>query len=166
MPRKLAAERYSPDTAAAFHHGEIAREATYRSEVVRANRTPHSSDAHCPERHRRDGDDREGHSSRMRSRNDSIERVGTPLVDRTDHDEHRERGRRDQPGGEWNTEQRDVRERRDQREQQRQRPDHASEGNEAEQRQLELRAPQLAEVQLAVSGVLGELVTGSASSRW
>src|SRR5205823_13374114 len=41
MPRKLAADRYSPDTAAAFHHGVIAREATNRSDVVRAKRTAH-----------------------------------------------------------------------------------------------------------------------------
>src|SRR5690348_4502741 len=39
MPRKLAADRYSPDTAAAFHHGVIARDATNRSDVVRAKRT-------------------------------------------------------------------------------------------------------------------------------
>ena len=39
-PRKLAALRYSPLIAAAFHHGVTAREATKRSEVVRARRTP------------------------------------------------------------------------------------------------------------------------------
>ena len=39
-PRKLAALRYSPEIAAAFHHGVTARDATNRSEVVRASRTP------------------------------------------------------------------------------------------------------------------------------
>ena len=39
-PRKLAALRYSPLIAAAFHHGDTAREATNRSDVVRASRTP------------------------------------------------------------------------------------------------------------------------------
>ncbi len=39
-PRKLAALRYSPEIAAAFHHGVTAREATNRSDVVRASRTP------------------------------------------------------------------------------------------------------------------------------
>ena len=39
IPRKLAAERYSPEIAAAFHQGVTAREATNRSEVVRAKRT-------------------------------------------------------------------------------------------------------------------------------
>ena len=39
-PRKEAAERYSPEIAAAFHHGVTAREATNRSDVVRAKRTP------------------------------------------------------------------------------------------------------------------------------
>ena len=40
MPRNEAADRYSPEIAAAFHHGVIAREATNRSDVVRAKRTP------------------------------------------------------------------------------------------------------------------------------
>ena len=40
MPRNEAAERYSPEIAAAFHQAETAREATKRSEVVRASRTP------------------------------------------------------------------------------------------------------------------------------
>ena len=40
MPRNEAADRYSPEIAAAFHHGVIAREATNRSDVVRASRTP------------------------------------------------------------------------------------------------------------------------------
>ena len=39
-PRKLAALRYSPEIAAAFHQGVTARDATNRSEVVRASRTP------------------------------------------------------------------------------------------------------------------------------
>ena len=42
MPRKLAADRYSPEIAAAFHQGVTARDATYRSEVVRTRRTPHT----------------------------------------------------------------------------------------------------------------------------
>jgi hypothetical protein len=40
MPRNDAADRYSPEIAAAFHHGVTARDATNRSEVVRASRTP------------------------------------------------------------------------------------------------------------------------------
>ncbi len=40
MPRNDAAERYSPEIAAAFHHGVTARDATNRSDVVRASRTP------------------------------------------------------------------------------------------------------------------------------
>ena len=40
MPRNEAADRYSPEIAAAFHHGVIARDATKRSDVVRARRTP------------------------------------------------------------------------------------------------------------------------------
>src|SRR5215211_7567200 len=42
MPRNDAADRYSPEMAAAFHHGVTAREATNRSDVVRAKRTPYS----------------------------------------------------------------------------------------------------------------------------
>src|SRR5690606_34517867 len=41
-PRNEAAERYSPDTAAAFHRGPTLREATRKSEVVRAQRTPYT----------------------------------------------------------------------------------------------------------------------------
>src|SRR5262245_32601603 len=41
-PRKDAAERYSPLTAAAFHRGLTVREATSRSEVVRASRRPYA----------------------------------------------------------------------------------------------------------------------------
>ena len=40
MPRNEAADRYSPEIAAAFHPGVIARDATKRSDVVRARRTP------------------------------------------------------------------------------------------------------------------------------
>ena len=40
MPRNEAADRYSPEIAVAFHHGVTARDATNRSEVVRASRTP------------------------------------------------------------------------------------------------------------------------------
>ena len=40
IPRNDAADRYSPEIAAAFHHGVTARDATNRSDVVRANRTP------------------------------------------------------------------------------------------------------------------------------
>src|SRR5437899_1737501 len=39
-PRKLAAERYSPPMAAAFQRGLTEREATRKSEVVRAKRSP------------------------------------------------------------------------------------------------------------------------------
>jgi hypothetical protein len=39
-PRKLAADRYSPEIAAAFHHGDTALDATNRSDVVRASLTP------------------------------------------------------------------------------------------------------------------------------
>ena len=42
MPRKLAADRYSPEIAAAFHHAVTEREATSRSDVVRTKRTPHA----------------------------------------------------------------------------------------------------------------------------
>src|SRR4051812_10319415 len=41
MPRNDAADRYSPEIAAAFHDGVIARDATKRSDVVRAKRTPY-----------------------------------------------------------------------------------------------------------------------------
>ena len=40
MPRKLAADRYSPPIAAAFQVGLTVREATRKSEVVRASRSP------------------------------------------------------------------------------------------------------------------------------
>src|SRR5688572_17235253 len=40
MPRNDAAERYSPDTAAAFTVGEIRRDATRKSDVVRMAATP------------------------------------------------------------------------------------------------------------------------------
>ena len=39
-PRNDAAERYSPEIAAAFQPGRTVREATRKSLVVRANRTP------------------------------------------------------------------------------------------------------------------------------
>src|SRR4051812_10947460 len=39
-PRKLAADRYSPPIAAAFQVGLTSREATKKSDVVRANRSP------------------------------------------------------------------------------------------------------------------------------
>ena len=42
MPRKLAADRYSPLIAAAFQAGLTSREATRKSEVVRANRSPYA----------------------------------------------------------------------------------------------------------------------------
>jgi len=38
MPRKLAADRYSPEIADAFHQGGTARAATKKSAVVRARR--------------------------------------------------------------------------------------------------------------------------------
>ena len=41
-PRKLAADRYSPPMAAAFHVGLTMREATRKSDVVRASRRPHA----------------------------------------------------------------------------------------------------------------------------
>src|ERR1700680_2038655 len=41
-PRKEAAERYSPEMAEAFHMGPTEREATNRSDVVLAIRTPHA----------------------------------------------------------------------------------------------------------------------------
>jgi hypothetical protein len=41
-PRKLAADRYSPPIAAAFQFGVTAREATRKSEVVRASRRPYA----------------------------------------------------------------------------------------------------------------------------
>jgi len=40
MPRNDAADRYSPEIAAALNQGVTAREATNRSDVVRAKRTP------------------------------------------------------------------------------------------------------------------------------
>ena len=40
MPRNDAADRYSPDTAAALSVGEIRREATRKSDVVRIAATP------------------------------------------------------------------------------------------------------------------------------
>src|SRR5688500_18308482 len=40
MPRKDAADRYSPDTAAALTVGEIRRDATRKSDVVRMAATP------------------------------------------------------------------------------------------------------------------------------
>ena len=39
-PRNDAAERYSPDIAAAFQRGPTLREATRKSDVVRDNRPP------------------------------------------------------------------------------------------------------------------------------
>ena len=39
-PRNDAAERYSPEIAAAFQAGRTVRDATRKSLVVRANRTP------------------------------------------------------------------------------------------------------------------------------
>src|SRR5918999_4452626 len=48
MPRKEAADRYSPEIAAAFHHGVTAREATYRSDVVRTSRTPQKPSPMAP----------------------------------------------------------------------------------------------------------------------
>jgi hypothetical protein len=39
-PRKDAADRYSPEIAPAFAVGPTVREATRKSEVLRANRTP------------------------------------------------------------------------------------------------------------------------------
>src|SRR5882757_4670423 len=39
-PRKDAAERYSPETAAEFSNGETLREATRKSDVVRMAATP------------------------------------------------------------------------------------------------------------------------------
>ncbi len=39
-PRKEAAERYSPEMAEAFQMGRTVREATKKSDVVRATRTP------------------------------------------------------------------------------------------------------------------------------
>src|SRR6185503_6505525 len=41
-PRKEAADRYSPLIAAAFQDGLIARDATRKSEVVRAKRSPYA----------------------------------------------------------------------------------------------------------------------------
>src|SRR5258705_13396119 len=41
-PRNDAADRYSPLIAAAFHRGLTAREATRKSEVVRASRSPYA----------------------------------------------------------------------------------------------------------------------------
>src|SRR5262245_13200958 len=41
-PRKDAAERYSPLMAAAFHRGLTIREATRKSDVVRARRNPYA----------------------------------------------------------------------------------------------------------------------------
>src|SRR5258705_11303843 len=41
-PRNDAADRYSPLIAAAFHRGLTAREATRKSEVVRASRRPNA----------------------------------------------------------------------------------------------------------------------------
>src|SRR5687768_2819190 len=41
MPRKDAADRYSPPMAEAFHSGETVREATRKSLVVRASRRPY-----------------------------------------------------------------------------------------------------------------------------
>ena len=40
MPRKDAADRYSPLIALAFHSGDTAREATRKSLVVLASRSP------------------------------------------------------------------------------------------------------------------------------
>ncbi len=40
MPRKDAADRYSPLIAEAFQSGDTAREATMKSLVVRARRSP------------------------------------------------------------------------------------------------------------------------------
>jgi hypothetical protein len=40
MPRQLAADRYSPEIAPAFHHVDADCDATNRSDVVRATRTP------------------------------------------------------------------------------------------------------------------------------
>ena len=39
-PRNDAAERYSPEIAAAFHCGPMLRDATRKSEVVRDSRMP------------------------------------------------------------------------------------------------------------------------------
>ncbi len=39
-PRNEAAERYSPEMAAAFHCDPTDRDATRKSDVVRENRTP------------------------------------------------------------------------------------------------------------------------------
>ncbi len=41
-PRNDAAERYSPEIAAAFQAGRTVREATRKSLVVRARRTPYA----------------------------------------------------------------------------------------------------------------------------
>jgi hypothetical protein len=40
MPRKDAADRYSPEIAAAFHREPTVRDATRKSDVVRENLTP------------------------------------------------------------------------------------------------------------------------------
>ena len=70
MPRKLAADRYSPEIAPAFHHVETARDATKRSEGVRATRTPETLRRDRHEHDRGDHPERD-HSPRTSVRKES-----------------------------------------------------------------------------------------------
>ena len=100
MPRKLAADRYSPEIAAAFHHGVTAREATSRSEVVRARRMPSVPSPSVPTRHAGDRESRDQRRldelAEVLSRASARRRTAQPSARNTgerrhDHEPDRER---------------------------------------------------------------------------
>ena len=164
MPRKLAADRYSPEIAPAFHQVETDREATKRSDVVRATRTPGDAQAHRDEHHGGDHRKRD-HSPRTSVRKASSIASARRAVDPADDDEERERRHGDEQVGERDPAERDALQAARQQEHERQRAEQAAEGDEGHERQGELRPHQPAQVDAAVRGRVGELVAGGARPR-
>jgi hypothetical protein len=87
-----------------------------------------------------------------------VQSVGATLIHDADQNDQRAGDAADKQRGEWYAERLDVGQVRDECEQQGQRSNQPAEHPEAEERKLKLHAAQAAQVQLAVSRILCQLV--------
>src|SRR6516162_3247684 len=175
MPRKGAAERYSPEMAAALSPGGTCRAATMKSSGVRATRMPRApttivsrvTNAIAPTAASVIGLSHRAQSSgsviaRPAGRVDqvgksSLELAGLPVVEPADREEHGVEREAEHDQGERETGHPHPADRRHQRGDERERDCDGQRDHEAEQGQAELRPHQRADEQPAGVGVVSQV---------
>src|SRR6516165_8082771 len=162
MPRKDAAERYSPEMAAALSPGGTCRAATMKSSGVRATRMPRAPTTMVSRVTKTIAPSEASDIGWPARRVDEVgepglELAGLAVVEPADREQHRVEREAEHDQRERDAGHRHPADRGYQRRDDRERGGHRERERQAHQRQAELRAHQRAEQLAAVGGVVAQV---------